>query len=165
MNEIILAGGCFWGIQNYLRQISGVTKTAVGYAGGDISTATYDQVCTGTTNHAEAVQVIWDENIVNLDTILRVFFQIHDPTTKNRQGNDTGTQYRSAVFYKHPAHADIIHARIDKMTESGIWDMPIVTQVIPYTTFVPAESYHQDYLVKNPQGYNCHFPRPDWDLA
>lgn len=164
MNEIILAGGCFWGTEHYLRQIPGVLKTAVGYAGGDISTATYEQVCIGTTHHAEAVQVIWDDSRVTLDTILRVFFQIHDPTTKDRQGNDIGTQYRSAVFYKNPDHADITYARIQKMTESGIWQSPIVTQVSPYTVFVLAEPYHQDYLIKNPNGYNCHFPRPDWDL-
>ena len=98
MNEIILAGGCFWGTQHYLRQIQGVLKTTVGYASGDIATATYKQVCTGTTGHAEAVQVIWDADVVHLDAILRVFFQIHDPTTANRQGNDMGTQYRSAIF-------------------------------------------------------------------
>ncbi len=162
MNEIILAGGCFWGTEHYLRQIPGVTHTTVGYAGGAVDSATYEQVCTGATGHAEAVQVIWDEDEVDLDAILQVFFQIHDPTTPNRQGNDIGSQYRSAIFYKHPTHADIAHARIDKMQQSQKWRADIVTQVVPYTTYVVAEPYHQQYLTKNPDGYNCHFPRTDW---
>lgn len=164
MKKIILAGGCFWGVQHYLRQIDGVTHTVVGYAGGDVSTGTYTQVCTGTTNHAEAIQVTYNPDIVSLDTILGVFFQIHDPTTPNRQGNDVGSQYRSAIFYTTQDDKHIAENRIARMQQSGKWGGTIITTLNPLITFVIAEDNHQDYLIQNPDGYNCHFPRPDWVL-
>ncbi len=156
----ILAGGCFWGMEEILREIDGVIDTEVGYAGGQTSSPTYDTVKTGTTGHAESVRIVFDPNRLTFAKLLEDwFFRMHDPTTKNRQGNDVGTQYRSAIFATNPEQEEIAKAVIRKVDESGVWDKPIVTEVSKAGEFTPAESYHQDYLQKNPGGYTCHYLR------
>ncbi len=155
----VLAGGCFWGLEEILRGIPGVVKTEVGYAGGTTLDATYEEVSTGTTGHAEAVRIVFDPERLSYDELLGYFFRMHDPTTPNRQGNDVGTQYRSAIFY-----ADEDERRIDETVKarveaSGKWKRPIVTEILPATKFWPAEEYHQHYLEKHPDGYTCHYLR------
>jgi peptide methionine sulfoxide reductase msrA/msrB len=155
----ILAGGCFWGMQEILRQIPGVIKTTVGYTGGAAPTPTYETVCSHTTGHAEAVQVVFDPSKLSFEQLLGFFFRMHDPTTLNRQENDVGAQYRSAIFYTSEAQrqvAERVKAQVDK---SGKWKRPVVTEITKASTFYPAEEYHQDYLQKNPGGYMCHFLR------
>jgi peptide methionine sulfoxide reductase msrA/msrB len=155
----IFAGGCFWGMQEILRKIPGVIKTTVGYSGGTVPDPTYEMVCTGTTGHAESVQIIFDPSKITYEQLLGYFFRMHDPTTKNRQHNDVGTQYRSAIFYtsdEQKQTAGRVKAQVDK---SGKWNAPITTEITKATEFYPAEEYHQDYLVKNPGGYTCHFLR------
>lgn len=155
-----LAGGCFWGMQEILRAVPGVVETMVGYTGGDIPNPHYEQVRTGRTGHAEAVQVIFDPARLSYEELLeKWFFRMHDPTTKDRQGNDIGTQYRSAIFVTSPEQrriAEQVKARVDA---SGKWKAPIVTQIVEAGPFTPAEDYHQDYLQKHPGGYTCHFLR------
>ncbi len=154
-----LAGGCFWGVEEILRQTPGITKTVVGYTGGQVPNATYEQVKTGQTGHAEAVQITFDPAVLSFENLLRLFFRLHDPTTKNRQSNDVGTQYRSSIFYHSEAQkkaAESVKAEIDK---SGKWRSAIVTEIVPAEEFYDAEDYHQKYLVKNPKGYNCHYVR------
>lgn len=154
-----LAGGCFWGVEDLLRKLPGVTETNVGYMGGDVQNATYNLVKTGATNHAETVQVIFDSNQLKYTDLLLYFFKIHDPTTNNRQGNDIGTQYRSVIFFtseKQKEEAEQIISRVDK---SNAWKTPVVTKVLKAEEFWNAEDYHQDYLQKNPGGYTCHFER------
>jgi peptide methionine sulfoxide reductase msrA/msrB len=157
---IVLAGGCFWGMQELLRKVPGVLKTEVGYAGGRTGAANYSAVHTGTTGHAEAVRVMFDPQRISLTELLeKWFFRMHDPTTANRQGNDVGTQYRSAIFTASPEQrrvAEEVKARVGK---SGRWKAPIVTEVSPAGTFTRAEDDHQDYLQKNPGGYTCHYLR------
>jgi len=155
----VLAGGCFWGMEEILRGIPGVVKTEVGYAGGTTLDATYEEVSTGTTGHAEAVRIVFDPERLSYDELLGYFFRMHDPTTPNRQGNDVGTQYRSAIFY-----ADEDERRIDETVKarveaSGKWKRPIATEIMPATKFWPAEEYHQHYLEKHPDGYTCHYLR------
>ncbi len=160
-----LAGGCFWGMEDLLRKIPGVKKTVVGYTGGKTPQATYLQVKTGSTGHAEAVQITFDPREVSFKTLLKWFFQMHDPTTENRQGNDIGTQYRSVIFYhteEQKIEAELVKSRIEK---SGAWKKPLVTQITPAGNFWEAEDYHQDYLEKNPNGYTCHFIRPLKEIA
>lgn len=155
----VMAGGCFWGVEELLRQIPGVTDTEVGYVGGAPDQATYEHVKKGSTGHAEAVRVTFDPARVSFEQILGWFFRLHDPTTLNRQGNDMGTQYRSAIFYTSDAQkavAEKVKANVDA---SGKWPRPVVTQIVPNPGFYPAEDYHQDYLQKNPGGYNCHYLR------
>ena len=155
----IFAGGCFWGMQEILRQIPGVTKTTVGYTGGTVPNPTYELVCSHTTGHAEAVQIIFDPSKVSYEKLLDFFFRMHDPTTKNQQHNDVGSQYRSAIFYTSDEQrqaAERIKMQVDK---SGKWSRPIVTEITKASAFYPAEDYHQDYLQKNPGGYNCHYLR------
>jgi len=155
----ILAGGCFWGVEELVRKLPGVVETTVGYAGGDASTATYEQVKKGHTGHAEAIQIVFDPSQLTFENLLRFFFRMHDPTTKNRQENDIGTQYRSAIFYQSEEQkqtAEKVKAEVDK---SGKWSRPIVTEIVPAVPFYTAESYHQKYLIKNPGGYNCHYVR------
>jgi len=155
----ILAGGCFWGMEEILRGIPGVLKTEVGYAGGTTPNATYPQVSTGTTGHAESVRITFDPERLSYEDLLGYFFRMHDPTTPNRQGNDAGTQYRSAIFYADDAQrqtAEKVKARVDA---SGRWKRPIVTQIVPATPFWSAEEYHQHYLEKHPGGYTCHYLR------
>ncbi|MFB1481128.1 bifunctional methionine sulfoxide reductase B/A protein [Corallococcus sp. RDP092CA] len=155
-----LAGGCFWGMEDILRKIPGVIDTEVGYTGGAKRDATYEDVHTGETGHAEAVRVVFNPKLLTYEALLeKWFFRMHDPTTLNRQGNDVGTQYRSAIFYLSEAQrqtAEAVKARVDR---SGKWPRPVVTQVVPAGPWVPAEGYHQDYLVKNPGGYTCHYLR------
>jgi peptide methionine sulfoxide reductase msrA/msrB len=155
----ILAGGCFWGMEEIIRKIPGVVKTTVGYSGGTTPDPTYEDVCTGTTGHAESIQVAFDPARINYETLLDYFFRMHDPTTLNRQHNDVGTQYRSAIFYTSDAQkqtAERVKTRWDK---SGKFNRPITTEITAATTFYPAEEYHQKYLVKNPGGYTCHVLR------
>jgi methionine-S-sulfoxide reductase len=159
MERIILGSGCFWGAQDILRKIPGVLRTEVGYAGGQIENAKYSQVKTGQTGHAESVLVEFDPKTVSLENILDVFFRMHDPTTSDRQGNDIGSQYRSVIFYFTPEQKDIAQQKIQEIENKGFWKRPLVTEVTAYTNYYPAEDYHQDYLIKNPGGYSCHFLR------
>ncbi len=154
-----LAGGCFWGVEEILRKLPGVANIIVGYTGGNISNPTYEQVTTGSTGHAEAIQVIYDPAQVSYEEVLRYFFRLHDPTTLNRQENDVGTQYRSAIFYHDENQKRIALKVKEEVQKSGKWKRPIVTEVVPAQEFYIAEDYHQDYLQKNPHGYMCHFLR------
>lgn len=154
-----LAGGCFWGMEEIIRKIPGVTDTVVGYTGGEIENPTYEMVCTGTTNHAESVQIEFDNSKLSYEELLGYFFRMHDPTTPNQQGNDKGTQYRSVIFYHSPEQKKIAEEVIKKVNASGKWPRPVVTEVLPARPFYPAEEYHQDYLQKHPNGYTCHWLR------
>ncbi len=158
-NYVIVAGGCFWGLEDLLRNLEGVTSTKVGYSGGDFDDPTYADIRTGKTGHAEAVRVEYNEDEISLNDILHYFFKIHDPTTVNRQGNDVGTSYRSAVFYRDEAQKEIIENVIDEVNENGRFENPVVTTVALEKEFYDAEEYHQNYLQKNPHGYTCHFER------
>lgn len=154
MEVTTLGGGCFWCLEAVYDQLKGVTDVVSGYAGGHVPTPSYQQVCTGTTGHAEVVQVTFDPSIVTFDDILNVFFTIHDPTTLNRQGADVGPQYRSAIFYHTPEQKEIAERKISELNLAGLWNAPIVTEVSPLDTFYPAEDYHQEYFARNPnQGY------------
>jgi peptide-methionine (S)-S-oxide reductase len=156
----ILAGGCFWGMQDLLRQQPGIVSTRVGYSGGDVDNATYRNHGT----HAEAVEIVFDPALTSYRKLLEFFFQIHDPTTPNRQGNDRGTSYRSAIFYLDDAQKRIAEDTIADVEASGLWPGKVVTEVSPAGPFWQAEPEHQDYLVKYPNGYTCHFVRPGWVL-
>ena len=160
-NQIaVLAGGCFWGVEELIRQIPGVLKTDVGYSGGEsASQANYNQVKTGQTGHAESLQIEFDADQISFTKILEHFFKLHDPTTKNQQGNDIGSQYRSVIFYLNEDQKKEAFAMIERVNQSGTWKKPVVTEVVPLEKFYLAEDYHQDYLVKNPNGYTCHFYR------
>ena len=158
--KAILAGGCFWGVQDLFRKQPGIVSTRVGYAGGNTPNATYRNHGA----HAEAVEVIFDSDKTSFRKILEFFFQIHDPTTKNRQGNDVGTSYRSAIYYTSEEQREIAEDTIADVNASGLWPGKAVTEVAPAGDFWEAEPEHQDYLVRNPFGYTCHFPRPDWVL-
>jgi peptide methionine sulfoxide reductase msrA/msrB len=159
----ILAGGCFWGMEEILRSIPGVIETEVGYAGGKSDSPTYDDVKTGKTGHAESVRVVFDPARISYEDLLaKWFFRMHDPTTKNRQGNDIGSQYRSAIFVTSPEQRKVAEAVKKRIDEAGHYDDPVVTEIVEAGPFTPAEGYHQDYLQKHPGGYTCHFLR-DWD--
>lgn len=159
IDYVIVAGGCFWGLEDLLRSLDGVTSTKVGYSGGDFDDPTYADIITGKTGHAEAVRVEYDQDEISLEEILHYFFKIHDPTTKNRQGNDVATSYRSAAFYRDDAQKAIIENVIDEVNEIGRFENPVVTTVALEKEFYDAEEYHQNYLKKNPHGYTCHFER------
>jgi peptide-methionine (S)-S-oxide reductase len=159
-DTIILAGGCFWGMQDLFRRLPGVISTRVGYTGGEIVNATYRNH----GNHAEAIEITFDPASISLRQLLVFFFQIHDPTTLNRQGNDLGPSYRSAIYYANPAQKEIAQQLMTEMDASGIWPGKIVTEVTPASDFWLAEPEHQDYLVKYPTGYTCHGLRPTWIL-
>jgi peptide methionine sulfoxide reductase msrA/msrB len=152
-----LAGGCFWGMEDLIRKIPGVTGTVVGYSGGFTPNPTYETVKTGKTGHAEAIQVTFDPSKLSYEQLLAFFFRIHDPTTPNRQGHDRGTQYRSAIFVRGEEQKR--GAEAAKKRAQAKWKDPIVTEIVPFSAFTPAEEYHQDYLLKNPGGYTCHFVR------
>ncbi len=154
-----LAGGCFWGMEDLIRKIDGVITTDVGYTGGETKDASYINVKTGTTGHAEAIRVIFDPTKLSYSTLLDHFFRLHDPTTLNRQGNDIGSQYRSAIFALSDTQAKVARDKIQEVNASQKWTKPIVTSVTPAGPFYKAEDYHQDYLEKNPGGYTCHFYR------
>jgi peptide-methionine (S)-S-oxide reductase len=156
----ILAGGCFWGMQDLIRKLPGVIKTRVGYSGGDVNNATYRNHGT----HAEAIEILFDPSRLSFRALLEFFFQIHDPTTTNRQGNDLGTSYRSAIFYTSEAQQRIAQGTMDDVNASGLWPGAVVTELAPAGDFWEAEPEHQDYLERHPNGYTCHFPRPDWKL-
>jgi len=156
----ILAGGCFWGVQELIRALPGVISTEVGYSGGDVPNATYENH----GGHAEAIRIEFDPATLPFRKLLEFFFQIHDPTTKNRQGNDRGTSYRSAIFYLNDDQRRTAESLIKEMTASRKWPGPIVTEVVPASDFWSAEAYHQDYLRKHPDGYTCHWLRPEWKL-
>ncbi len=158
--KAILAGGCFWGMQDLIRKIPGIKKTIVGYTGGDVANATYRNHGT----HAEAIEIEFDPQIISYRKILEFFFQIHDPTTLNQQGNDRGMSYRSAIYYCNDEQKTIAENTIADINTSGIWPGPVVTEIEPASDFWVAEPEHQDYLERTPHGYTCHFPRPDWVL-
>ncbi len=160
IEKAILAGGCFWGVEELIRQLPGVISTVVGYTGGDVPNATYRNHGT----HAEGIEIKFDPAVLSYRSLLEFFFQIHDPTTRNRQGNDIGTSYRSAIFYLDETQHQTAVALIAELNASGKWPGPIVTEVVPATDFWNAEEEHQDYLQKHPHGYTCHFVRPDWKL-
>jgi peptide methionine sulfoxide reductase msrA/msrB len=155
----ILAGGCFWGMQELLRQLPGVRRTLVGYTGGQLKAPEYGDVKTGRTGHAESVQVVFDPSQLSYERLLAYFFTIHDPTTKNQQGNDVGTQYRSVIFVLDAEQRRVAEKMIERVGASGDWKAPITTEVTEAAEFYPAEEQHQDYLQKNPGGYTCHYPR------
>ncbi|PYP38033.1 MAG: peptide-methionine (S)-S-oxide reductase [Gemmatimonadetes bacterium] len=149
-----LAGGCFWCLEAAFQDLKGVEKVQSGYAGGHIANPSYEQVCTGTTGHAEVVQITFDPTVVSFDDLLHVFFTIHDPTTLNRQGEDVGTQYRSAIFYHTPQQKATAERVIRELEAEKVWDDPVVTELKPLDAFYPAEQYHRDYYRRNPnQGY------------
>ena len=155
----LLAGGCFWGMEEIARKIPGVVRTTVGYSGGNFPNPSYQDVCTDGTGHAETVQVVFDPAKISYETLLDYFFRMHDPTTLNRQHNDAGTQYRSAIFYLSDVQKQTAQRVKAKWDKSGKFDKPIVTEITAASTFYPAEEYHQKYLVKNPNGYNDHVLR------
>ena len=154
-----LAGGCFWGMEDILRKIPGVVSTRVGYTGGATPNATYEQVKFGSTGHAESVEVVFDPKKISYAEILRFFFRMHDPTTTNRQGNDVGTQYRSAIFYHDENQRRVAEEVKAEVGASGKWKHPVVTQIVAAGSFWPGEEYHQHYLEKHPNGYTCHYLR------
>lgn len=164
MKTAYLAGGCFWGMEKYLRKLEGVIDTEVGYTGGEPSKAIYKYVKTGATGHAEAIKVDYDPDKLSYESLIRYFFRIHDPTTLDQQGNDKGTQYRSSVFTNSESEKAIVEEMIKKINAAGDLKDPVVTKVEPLNKFVDAEDFHQDYLVKNPNGYNCHLLRPDFSF-
>ncbi|MFQ3237167.1 MAG: peptide-methionine (S)-S-oxide reductase [Paraglaciecola sp.] len=156
----ILAGGCFWGMQDLIRKRPGVISTRVGYTGGEVPNATYQNH----GRHAEGIEILFDKEVVSYREILELFFQIHDPSTKNRQGNDTGASYRSAIYYVSDEQHQEALKTIADVDASGLWPGKVVTEVEPAGDFWEAEPEHQDYLQVRPNGYTCHFPRPDWTL-
>jgi len=156
----ILAGGCFWGMQDLIRRYPGVISTRVGYSGGDVRNATYRNH----GSHAEAIEIIFDPQKLSFRQLLEYFFQIHDPTTLNRQGNDRGTSYRSAIFYTSEEQKLVAEETIADVNTSGLWPGKVVTEVRPAGDFWEAEPEHQDYLERYPHGYTCHFVRPNWKL-
>ncbi len=158
--KAILAGGCFWGAQDLIRKLPGVISTRVGYSGGDVPNATYRNH----HGHAEAVEIVFDPEQISFRDLLEFFFQIHDPTTLNRQGNDIGTSYRSAIFYTSEAQQKVAEDTIADVDASGLWPGKVVTEVTAAGPFWEAEPEHQDYLQKYPDGYTCHYVRPNWKL-
>jgi peptide-methionine (S)-S-oxide reductase len=156
----VLAGGCFWGVQDLVRRLPGVVSTRVGYTGGDVPNATYRNHGT----HAEAIEIVFDPARISYRELLEFFFQIHDPSTKNRQGNDVGLSYRSAIFYTSDEQRRVAEDTIADVDASGLWPGKVVTEVAPVGPFWEAEPEHQDYLERYPDGYTCHFVRPGWRL-
>jgi len=156
---IYLAGGCYWGLEYLINEISGVIDTEVGFSGGHIKNVCYKEVTKGDTGHAETVKVEFDSLILPLDALLEEFFKIHNPTTINQQGNDMGSQYRSAIFYTNPHQKQIALKMIQKINDSGKWGAAVVTAIEQFVAFYPAEESHQKYLQRNPSGYTCHFKR------
>ena len=156
----VLAGGCFWGVQDLIRKLPGVGSTRVGYTGGDVPNATYRNHGT----HAEGIEIVFDPAVLRYRHLLEFFFQIHDPTTPNRQGNDRGPSYRSAIYYTSEDQRRIAEDTIADVNASGLWPGKVVTEVAPAAAFWEAEPEHQDYLLHFPNGYTCHFVRPNWKL-
>ena len=160
IKRAVLAGGCFWGMQDLIRKLDGVTQTRVGYTGGDVDNATYQHH----GSHAEGIEILFDNTVISYREILAFFFQIHDPTTQNRQGNDLGSSYRSAIYYTSDEQKVMALKTIADVNASNIWPGKVVTELEPASDFWEAEVEHQDYLQRLPNGYTCHFPRPDWVL-
>ena len=156
----VLAGGCFWGMQDLIRRLPGVTATRVGYTGGDVKHATYRNHGT----HAEGIEILFDPAQTSFRALLEFFFQIHDPTTRNRQGNDIGTSYRSGIYYTSADQKRVAEETIADVNASGLWPGKVVTELAPAGDFWEAETEHQDYLVHYPNGYTCHYVRPNWKL-
>ena len=157
----VLAGGCFWGMQDLIRKLPGVISSRVGYTGGDIPNAAYPNHGT----HAEGIEIIFNPEQITYRQLLEFFFQIHDPTTPNQQGNDRGMSYRSAIYYTNDEQAEIARQTIEDVNQSGLWPGKVVTEVEPVGDFWEAEPEHQDYLQHYPTGYTCHYIRPDWKLS
>ncbi len=160
LERAVLAGGCFWGMQDLIRRLPGVKKTRVGYTGGDVANATYRNHGT----HAEGIEIAFDPAVISYRQLLEFFFQIHDPSTMNRQGNDTGMSYRSAIYYVNDAQKQEALRTIADVNASGLWPGKVVTELAPAGDFWEAEPEHQDYLQRYPNGYTCHYPREDWRL-
>ena len=160
LERAVLAGGCFWGIHSLFRQLPGIYATRVGYTGGDVANATYRNHGT----HAEGIEIFFDPDRISYRRILEFFFQIHDPTTTNRQGNDRGSSYRSAVYYVNESQKKVALDTITDINASRLWPGRVVTELEPVGDFWEAEPEHQDYLERYPNGYTCHYPRPDWLL-
>jgi peptide-methionine (S)-S-oxide reductase len=156
----VLAGGCFWGMQDLVRKLPGVQSTRVGYTGGTNDHPTYPNH----PGHAEALEIVFDNEVTSFRKLLEFFFQIHDPSTRNRQGNDVGSSYRSAIFYTSESQKAVALDTIKDVDASKLWPGRVVTEVVPAATFWDAEPEHQDYLLRNPNGYTCHFVRPGWVL-
>lgn len=154
-----LAGGCFWGVEELIRALPGVIRTEVGYTGGNTPHPRYEDVKTGSTGHAEAIQMEFDPSKITYAEILKFFFTMHDPTTPHRQGNDIGSQYRSAIFFHNEEQKKTAEEIVKQVNESGAWKKPLVTEIVPAGTFFSAEEYHQAYLQKHPNGYTCHWVR------
>lgn len=154
-----LAGGCFWGVEELIRKLPGVHETTVGYTGGTTTDPAYEQVRAGSSGHAEAIQVVYDPKKISYEKILEYFFRLHDPTTPNRQGNDVGTQYRSAIFYHDETQKQIAQQVKERVDKSGKWRRSVITEIVPAKRFYAAEAHHQDYLQRNPKGYTCHYLR------
>lgn len=154
-----LAGGCFWGMEELVRQIPGVIDTEVGYTGGEVPQATYDIVKSGRSGHAESLKIVFDPDKLTYRHLLFEFFRMHNPTTRNQQGNDIGTQYRSVIFFVNDEQKRTAEEVIRTVDASGEWQAKVVTEVVPFKEFWPAEEYHQEYLVKHPHGYTCHYRR------
>lgn len=161
IERAVLAGGCFWGMQDLIRKLPGVEKTSVGYSGGNVPNATYRNHGT----HAEAIEIFFDNHILSYRHLLEFFFKIHDPTTRNRQGNDIGTSYRSAIYFCDESQREIAQQTINDINASGRWPGPVVTELESVGDFWQAEPEHQDYLERYPDGYTCHYPRPHWVLS
>jgi methionine-S-sulfoxide reductase len=157
--KAVLAAGCFWGVEELLRTYKGIINTEVGYSGGKESEASYKIVKTGSTEHAEALLIEFDADLISYKELLEAFFKLHDPTTKNQQGNDIGRQYRSAIFYFNDEQKAVANEVKTTVDQSGKWKKPVVTEIVPFESFFNAEDYHQDYLQKNPNGYTCHYWR------
>ena len=156
----VLAGGCFWGMQDLIRKLPGVIRTRVGYTGGDVANATYRNH----GSHAEGIEISYDPQQISYRRLLEFFFQIHDPTTRNRQGNDQGPSYRSAIYYLNADQRQVAQETVADVDASGIWPGKVVTDIAPAGDFWEAEPEHQDYLERKPDGYTCHFVRPNWKL-
>lgn len=160
--KAILAGGCFWGMEELLSKLDGVISTRVGYTGGEIANPNYNVVKTGLSGHAESIEVTFDPKQISYEKILKFFFTIHDPTTVDRQQNDVGSQYRSEIFYVNESQKKIAEKVLDEAKKSGVFKKPVVTKISQAGTFYVAEEYHQNYLKKNPYGYTCHHVREEW---
>jgi len=155
LESATLAGGCFWCLEAVFREVDGVENVVSGYAGGTTINPTYEQVCTGETGHAEAVQVSFNPSRISYREILEIFFSVHDPTTLNRQGPDVGTSYRSAVFYHNERQKNVVEELIGELNKAHLWEKPIVTQIVPLDTFYPAEDYHREYFSRHPEQAYC----------
>lgn len=157
MDTITFGAGCFWCVEAVFKELKGVQSVAPGYSGGTVKNPSYKEVCTGTTGHAEVAQVVYDPNVITFDELLEVFFKTHDPTTLNRQGADEGTQYRSVIFYHTEEQRRKAEYYKEELNKSGAWDNPIVTEIVPFEAFYPAENYHRDYFENNPEQQYCRY--------